>query len=127
MINLCDEVDRRGVSTANAVIASKVLAVVFMLPGSAFAKDHKKKPTGVRMNWKDVPAAVQTTIQSNAAGGRVAEVNAETANGVAFYCAEVKGTDHKWTTVYVADTGALLKVEPDKARNKRKHKPLFGG
>ena len=48
------------------------------------------------------------------------------SNGGLLYRAEVKGTDGKWTKVYVTDAGALLKVEPDKARNKRKHKPLFG-
>jgi hypothetical protein len=96
------------------------------LPGSAFAKDHKKKAPGIRVNWKDVPAAVQTTIQSNAAGGKVVEVDKQTANGILFYYAEVRGTDRKWTTVYVTDTGTLIKVEPNNARNKRKHKPLFG-
>ena len=111
-------------TNARPLLTITALAV---LPGSAFAKNHKKKPAGVRVSWKEVPAAVQTTIQSNAGGGRVAEVNAQTANGVAFYYAEVKGTDHMWTTVYVADSGALIRVEPDKARNKRKHKPLFGG
>jgi hypothetical protein len=97
-----------------------------MLPGSAFAKDHKTK-TGVSVSWKDVPAAVQTTIQNSAAGGRVVEVDKETANGVLYYYGEVKGTDHKWMKVYVSDTGALVKVVPDNARNNRKHKPLFGG
>jgi len=96
------------------------------LPGSAFAKNHTKKATGVRVNWKDVPAAVQTAIQSNAAGGKVREVDKDTANGVLFYYAEVRGTDRKWIKVYVTDTGTLIKVEPDKARNNRKHKPLFG-
>jgi hypothetical protein len=96
------------------------------LSGSAFAKDHKKNTTGVRVGWKDVPAAIQTTIQSNAAGGKVTEVEKDTANGVPFYCAEVKGTDRKWTKVYVTDNGTLMKVEPDNARNNRKHKPLFG-
>jgi hypothetical protein len=93
-------------------------------PGAAFAKT--KKPAGTRVSWKDVPTAVQTTIQTSAAGGKVAEVDKATANGVLFYLAEVKGLDHQWSKVYVADTGALIKVEPDKARNKRKHKPLFG-
>ena len=112
-------------ATAKTLLTITALAT---LPGLAFAKDHqKKKAAGVRVSWKDVPAAVQTTIQSNAAGGKVGEVDKDTANGVPFYYAEVKGTDRKWTTVYVTDTGALIKVEPDNARNKRKHKPLFGG
>lgn len=102
------------------------ITVLAALTGSAFAKDHTKKTPGVRVSWKNVPAAVQTTIQSNAAGGKVVEVKKETANGVFFYCAEVKGTDRKWTTIYVTDTGTLIKAEPDNARNNRKHKPLFG-
>ena len=48
------------------------------------------------------------------------------ANGVVFYCAEVKNGDGKWIKIYVNDAGVLLKTEPDNARNKRKHKPLFG-
>ena len=110
-------------ATAKILLAIIALAA---LPGAAFAKEHKKKATAVRVSWKDVPAAVQTTIESNAAGGKVVEVDKDAASGVPFYCAEVKGTDRKWTKVYVTETGALIKVEPDNARNKRKHKPLFG-
>jgi len=101
------------------------LTVLAVFSTSAFAK-HDKKPAGVRVNWKDVPVAAQTTIQSGAAGGKVTETTRETAKGTTFYNAEVKGTDGQWTKVFVTETGALIKVEPDKARNKRKHKPLFG-
>ena len=110
-------------ATVQALLTITALAA---LPASAFAKDHAKKATGIRVYWKDLPAAVQTTIQSNAAGGKVVEVDKDTANGALFYYAEVKGTDHKWMKVYVGDTGTLIKVEPDNARNNRKHKPLFG-
>jgi hypothetical protein len=103
------------------------IAALAALPGLVFAKDHnKKKSAGVQVNWKDVPPVVQTTMQSNSAGGKVIEVEKETVNGVLYYYGEVKGTDHKWTKVYVTEAGALMKVEPDNARNKRKHKPLFG-
>ena len=103
-----------------------IMTAFAALSDSTFAKDHSKKATGVIVNWKDLPAAVQATIQSNAAGGKVKEVDKETVNGVLFYWAEVKGTDRKWMKVYVTETGTLLKVEPDNARNNRKHKPLFG-
>jgi hypothetical protein len=117
----------RSRMTMNATVKTLLtLTALAALPGSAFAKDHKKKAAGVRVSWKDVPAAVQTTIQGNAAGGKVVEVEKDTANGVFFYCAEVKGTDHKWIKVYATDSGTLMKTEPDNARNKRKHKPLFG-
>ena len=101
-----------------------ILALLF-IASSAFAKSHKKPP-GVPVKPKDVPAPVQATFQTNAGGGKVKEVDKETVNGVVIYCAEVKGTDGKWSKIYVKEAGDLIKVEPDNARNKRKHKPLFG-
>ena len=95
----------------------------FALP--AFAKE-KKAPPGSIVKWKEIPAAVQTAIQTGAAGGKVNEVQKIAINGVFIYCAEVKGADGKWTKVYSTDAGTLMKTEPDNARNKRKHKPLFG-
>ena len=101
------------------------ILALLVLASPALAKKNRKPVTIV--NWKEVPAPVQATIQSNAGVGKVREVQKETAaNGVVFYCAEVKGTDGKWIKVYVSDAGALMKTEPDNARNKRKHKPLFG-
>ena len=91
----------------------------------AFAK--KRPPRGTIVKWKEVPAAVQMTMQTNSGGGKIKEVRQETADGFTFYCAELKGTDGKWSKIYVRDAGALIRVEPDNARNKRKHKPLFGG
>lgn len=102
------------------------LIALSSLASPAFAKNHRKPP-GAIVPWKTVPASIQTTIQSNAGGGKVREVQRGTAvNGAVFFCAEVRGTDGKWTKVYVNDAGTLLKTEPDNARNKRKHKPLFG-
>ena len=103
-----------------------VILALLALVSPAVAKNHKKNP-GTIVNWKEVPAPVQATIQTNAGDGKTKEVEKETAaNGVVFYCAEVKGADGKWTKIYVSDSGVLLKTEPDNARNKRKHKPLFG-
>jgi hypothetical protein len=102
------------------------MTAVCVLCSSAFAKQHKEKTPGTPVAWKDVPAAVQGTIQSSAGGGKVAEVNKVNAKGRLFYLAEVKGTDRNWTKVYVTETGTLIKAEPDHARNKRKHRPLFG-
>jgi hypothetical protein len=96
-----------------------------LITDSAFAKSHRKAP-GVIVKWKELSAPVQATIQANAAGGKIREVEKDTANGLVFYCAEVKGTDGKWSKIYVKDAGDLIRSEPDNARNKRKHKPLFG-
>ena len=106
---------------------SLVVALLLTLVSPAFAKKNRKPP-GTIVPWKSVPAPIQATVQSNAGGGKVKEVQRESAaNGVTFYCAEVKGTDGKWMKIYVNDTGTLIRTEPDNARNKRKHKPLFGG
>lgn len=101
------------------------VAAYLFLMGSAFAK-HPRKAPGVIVKWNDLSAPVQATIQANAAGGKIREVEKSTANGLIFYCAEVKGTDGKWSKVYVREAGDLIRSEPDNARNKRKHKPLFG-
>ena len=101
-----------------------ILALLF-IGGPSFAKNHKKS-RGVAVKLKDIPARVQTTLQTNAAGGKLKEVEKDIINGQIVYCAEVKGTDGKWSKVYVKEAGDLIKVEPDNARNKRKHKPLFG-
>lgn len=100
------------------------IGVVFFLAASAFAK--KPKPPGTLVNWKDVPAAAQETIETNAGGGKVKEIEKHTGNGLTFYCAEVKAPDGKWSKIYVKEAGDLIRAEPDKARNNRKHKPLFG-
>jgi len=102
-----------------------MVVALLVISDSAFAKSHKKS-AGVLVNLKDVPAPVQATLQTNANGGKVKEIEKDTVNGLVIYCAEVKGTDGKWSKVYVKEAGDLMKVEPDNARNKRKHKPLFG-
>jgi hypothetical protein len=108
----------------------KIFLTVVLLLGltsPAFAKKNRK-PAGTIVNWRDVPAAIQTTVQNNAAGGKVKEVQkVPGANGMVFYCVEIKGTDGKWTKIYVNDAGVLIRTELDNARNNRKHKPLFGG
>ena len=102
-----------------------VMVALFVSCEPAFAK-KQRQPPGSLVKWKEVPSAIQTTVQTNANGGKVTEVRQQTVNGLVLYCAEVKGTDGKWSKIYVKEDGALLRTEPDNARNKRKHKPLFG-
>jgi uncharacterized membrane protein YkoI len=108
--------------TIQMTLAAVLLAT---LCGFDFAKHEKKHPENV-VEWKVVPAAAQTAIQSNANGGKVTQVQKELKNGVTVYRAEVKEHDGKMIKVSVTDTGTLLKVKEDTAKNKRKHKPLFG-
>jgi hypothetical protein len=105
---------------------SVILILLVATVSTSFAKKSRKQ-SGALVPWKSVPASVQTTLQSTAGSGKVKEVQKiAAANGVVFYCGEVKGSDGKWTKVYVNEAGALIKSEPDNARNKRKHRPLFG-
>jgi hypothetical protein len=103
-----------------------MIALLLTVASPTFGKKNRKPP-GVVVPWKAVPAPIHATIQASADGGKVKEVQKVTGpNAAVIYCAEVKGTDGKWTKVYVNDSGALIRTEPDNARNKRKHKPLFG-
>jgi hypothetical protein len=102
-----------------------VAVLLVTLCSSGFAKHDKPKPNNA-VDWKVVPGAAQTTIQSNANGGKVTQVTKELKNGITVYRAEVKQHDGKMLKVAVTDTGTLLKVKEDTAKNKRKHKPLFG-
>lgn len=109
--------------TINMIVAAVLLAT---LCGSAFAPKREKKRANNAVDWKTVPAAAQTAIQNNANGGKVLEVSKELKNGVTVYRAEVKEHGGKLFKIAVTDTGAVLKVKEDTAKNKRKHKPLFG-
>jgi hypothetical protein len=103
---------------------SRAILALTLFSSSALAK--APKAPGAIVKWKEIPAAVQATIQTSAPGGKVDTVQKISINGTFIYCAEVKGADGKWIKVYTTDAGALMKTEPDNARNKRKHKPLFG-
>jgi hypothetical protein len=102
-----------------------IFTFMTILAAPSFAKGHKK-PAGTFVSWKEIPAPAQPTIQTAAAGGKIKEIQKIAAPAGVVYCAEVKGADGKWTKVYANEDGTLLKTEPDKARNNRKHKPLFG-
>jgi hypothetical protein len=103
-----------------------VLAGSMLLASSAFAK-KQRPPAGPIVKWKEVPGAVQAAVQANAGDAKVKEVRRGTANGMVFYCVEIKAADGKWSKMYVKEDGTFMRTEPDKARNNRKHKPLFGG
>jgi hypothetical protein len=103
-----------------------LVCAMFVAGAGLTSAKPPRKPAGPTVRWRELPAPVQATIQANLAAGKVKEVHKETGNGFTFYYAEVKGADGKWSKVYVKEAGDLMKVEPDSARNKRKHKPLFG-
>lgn len=73
-------------------------------------KNHEKDDV---VAWKDVPAAVQTTIKTEAKGGTVIEVEKSSKKGKEVFEAKVKGTDGKTIEIKVAADGKLLKVEAE--------------
>jgi uncharacterized membrane protein YkoI len=91
---------------ALAVLATTAGVALTVFAGKELAKEEK-------VEWKDVPAAVQATITANANGGTVIEVEKEIENGAVVYEAEIKGTDGKKFDVEVAADGKLIKSEAD--------------
>ena len=92
----------------------KTSLLAFALVGGIAAtvladKNHEKEKDHA-VAWKDVPAAVQTTIASEAKGGTVIEVEKSSKKGKDVFEAKVKGTDGKTTEIKVAADGKLLKV-----------------
>jgi len=82
-------------------------AVALLLTVPAFAGDKKKED----VKLGDCPAAVQKTINDNASGGVVGEVEKTTKkDGTVVYEADVKKADGKKIEVKVAADGKLIKV-----------------
>ena len=75
---------------------------------SSFAKDEK-------VEWSQVPAAVQKTITENARGGKVEKIEKETESKggkpVTFYEAKVKKPDGKKFEIEVGEDGKLIKID----------------
>src|SRR5438309_520177 len=101
---------RKLVSRQASILCLAALILTFASAISAEAKGTKK-PRGPIVPWKEVPAAAQSTIQTAVAGGKVEDTEKVISNGATIYCAEVKGTDGKWSKVYTTEAGALMKVE----------------
>ena len=104
----------KSASRVKAVLGAVVLAGA--VSGIVFAAERAKeqgKEEEVKVAWKDVPVAVQTTIQANLKGGTVTEVEKDTEDGKVAYTAKVKGADGKISEVEVAEDGKLIKIEAD--------------
>ena len=85
-------------------IGVAVVAVTMALALPAFAKEEDVK-------LSDCPAAVQKTIQDNAAGGTIGDIEKETKkDGSVVYEADVKKSDGSKIEIKVAADGKLIKV-----------------
>jgi uncharacterized membrane protein YkoI len=96
------------VKTALVALAIAAGLALTVIAGKELVKEEK-------VDWQNVPAAVQATITANANGGTVIEVEKEIEKGAVVYEAEVKGADGKKFDVQVAADGRLIKSEADEA------------
>jgi hypothetical protein len=94
---------------------SVVLPAAMVFATSAFAEEEK-------IQWKDVPPAVQKTITDNAGGGKIEKVEKETNTKkvrvlhfdsnkiVTVYEAEVEKPNGKEIEIRVGEDGKLIKI-----------------
>ena len=94
---------------------SVVLPAAMVFATSAFAEEE-------RIQWKDVPPAVQKTITDHAGGGKIEEIEKETKTRkvrilhfnsnkiVTVYEAEVEKPDGKEIEIKVGEDGKLIKI-----------------
>jgi hypothetical protein len=82
-----------------------VMALAAALPAFADGKEEKIK-------LGDCPEAVQKTINDNANGGKIVEIEKETKkDGTVVYEAEVKKADGTEIEIVVAADGKLIEIE----------------
>ena len=99
------------------LIALLMSALTMGLTTPGFSKD---KRTREEVLWNDVPAAVQATIQANAAGGKVIAIEKETRRGTVTYEAEVKRSDGKMLGIEVNAAGKLISIEVEEKNEEEK-------
>lgn len=95
---------------------SVVLPAAMVFATSAFGEEE-------RIQWTDVPPAVQKTILDNAGGGKIEEIEKETKiqhsralhfdndKTVTVYEAEVEKPDGKEIEIKVGEDGKLIKIK----------------
>ena len=100
---------------------SVVLPTAMVFATSAFAGKEE------RIQWTDVPPAVQKTIIDHAGGGKIEEIEKETkiqkvrilhfdsGKTVTVYKAEVEKPDGKEIEIDVGEDGKLVKIKHEKA------------
>lgn len=92
-----------GIRTANALVLS--LGLVLSL--NMFAQASEKS-----VKMKDLPKAVQTTVQEQSKGATVRGLSKETQNGKTYYEVELKVKGHN-KDVLMDSTGAVVEIEEE--------------
>jgi uncharacterized membrane protein YkoI len=91
---------------------------------SAMAGSASNQPapgSEVPVKMADLPAAVRATLEKEAAGGKVMEVEKEMQNGKTVYSADVMVKGQTWD-ITVDESGKVIKKEMEKANAYEKDK-----
>ena len=85
------------------------LPITMAYAASSFAGKEEK------VQWSQVPAAVQKTITKHARGGKIEEIEKETetkeGKSVTVYEAKIKKPDGKEFEIEVGEDGKLIKID----------------
>ncbi len=99
------------------LIGSASLAILGGVTVAGVVAKEKEEANEVKMAFKDVPAAVQKTIQREAFGAAIATVDKEKDDGKTVFEADVKIDGHNYE-IRVAPDGLLLKKALDEEDEK---------
>jgi hypothetical protein len=91
------------------ILAAVALPIAMAFAAPAFADE--------KVQWSDVPAAVQKTITENAGGVKIEEIEKETetigGKRTMIYEADVRKTDGSKIEIKVGEDGKLIAIDKD--------------
>ena len=90
------------------IVATAILGIT-TTAGLVYAGDEENE-TKQKVEMRDLPAAVQKTIQDNLGGGTVTETAKETKGDQTYYEAQIQKTGGEKVEIKVAEDGTLVGV-----------------
>ena len=90
------------------IVATAILGIT-TTAGLVYAGDEENE-TKQKVEMRDLPAAVQKTIQDNLGGGTVTETAKETKRDKTYYEAQVQKSGGEKVEIKVAEDGTLVGV-----------------
>jgi hypothetical protein len=90
------------------IVATAILGIT-TTAGLVYAGDQENE-TKQKVEMRDLPAAVQKTIQDNLGGGTVTETTKETKGDKTYYEAQVQKSGGEKVEIKVAEDGTLVGV-----------------
>jgi len=90
------------------IVATAILGIT-TTAGLVYAGDEENE-TKQKVEMRDLPAAVQKTIQDNLGGGTVTETAKETKGDQTYYEAQIQKTGGEKVEIKVAEDGTLIGV-----------------